>query len=269
MQFRRSGQRDERRRKVLLDDYRGKYRMWLWMACALTLLSINSVAGLHRALDAVVTYLAGQTLFQFVPGWSLMLISFISGIFVLRTLMDMWRSRGASAAMMGAGLSYIAGALLIVFRPLPVNTMLANMTGALVFSLGHLFLSLSLLVYARRVLLEARGLIQVKKKQPKPKPEKKVKTVDNTSQRQEKQAGDRKLKIDPPHQPSRQAAQPEKSPSASISSNTNSSPANSNEEPGKADKHGPAEDSAEWLKLSKAQRRRIKKLRRRQSTAAA
>lgn len=266
-------------RRHKMDDYGGRYRMWLWTAMGMILLSVNAIAGLHRVADAVATHFAGRTLFQLVPGWSLMLFSFIGGIFVLRMLMDMWRSRGSSTAMIGAGLCYVGTALLIVLRPLPADTMLSNMSTALVLSLGHLLMSLSLLVYARRVLLEARGLIVVKKKQPKPKKEKKKKEpkavaksddaekdAAQSSQRQEKQSGKRKLKIDPAHTTSDQSTKQEspQKPAATISA----SDENSDEPPGEADKHGPAEGSPDWLKLSKAQRRRIKKNRRRAATAA-
>ena len=156
-------------RRHKMDDYRGRYRMWLWTAAGLVLLSINTVAGLHRAFDGLIVHLVGQTLFDFVPGWSILLCSFLGGIFGLRMLMDMWRSRGASAALIAAGGGYLAAALLIILRPLPVGTMLFDMVTALAFAVGHLMLTLSLLVYARRVLLEARGLIEIKKKRPKTK----------------------------------------------------------------------------------------------------
>ena len=60
-------------RRHKMDDYGGRYRMWLWTAAGLTLLSINTIAGLHRAFDGLVVFLAGKTLLEFVPGWSLLL----------------------------------------------------------------------------------------------------------------------------------------------------------------------------------------------------
>ena len=283
-------------RRHKMDDYRGRYRMWLWTAAGLVLLSINAVSGLDQCLDALVVSLAEKTLFEFVPGWSLVCFSFLGGICGLRILMDMWRSRGSSVALLAAGIGFIAVASLVVLRPIAINTMLGQMAAPLTLSLAQLTLALSLLVYARRVLLEARGLIEVKKKQPKEKKAKKSQpkedkpkrklfswrskpkdVSDSSSDEPEKvetktanstsnTASKRRLKIDPPHATGKTSPRTDENLSAKKSNET--ATASDESSGGEADKYGPAEGSPEWLELSKAQRRRIKKQRRRNAAAA-
>ena len=263
-------------RRHKMDDYRGRYRMWLWASAAMMLASVNAVAGLHHAFDALVLHLSGRTLLTGVTGWAMLTISLIGGILGLRLLMDMWRSRGSSAALVSAAVSYGIGTWLIIFQPLPAGSMLATMMVTLAFSIGHLLLAFSTVVYARRVLLEARGLLKVKKKQAKAKPKTKAKAKkesqepaqEKSTQRQEKNASGRKLKVDPPHRQASQPAKADKKQQAKEADNKHSDSAVSST-PTEADELGPAEGSPEWNKLSKAQRRRVKKLRRRKAAAAA
>jgi len=269
-------------RRHKMDDYRGRYRMWLWAAAGLMLASVNAVAGLHHAFDAVLVRLSGLTLFANAAGWSLIGISFVSGVFGLWLLIDMWRSRGASAALLSAAAIYVGAAALLLRQPLVHDPMLATMVASLAFSLGHLTLALAFTVYARRVLLEARGLLKVEKKKPKKKraapdqDESDAKSDAKPKGRKEKKAGNRNVKIDPPH---RQGGGPSKADDAPAneenakSAKASSQPkqagrSSSDHSNGEADEHGPAEGSPEWRQLSKSQRRRLKKLRRRKAAAA-
>ncbi len=263
-------------RRHKMDDYRGRYRMWLWAAAALVLASVNTVAGLHNALDAFVLQFAEKSLFTHLPGWSLVAVSFFGGIIGLRVLMDMWRSRGSSVALAAAGSIYAGAAALKILQPLSAQPMLATMVFALTLSLGHLALALALVVYGRRVLLEARGLLVVKKKQPKPKAAKPKETKRSTEQpkveptekenkaptRQEKKASKRRVKIDPPH---RKSAEPAKATApAKAKAQEDFAPKSTKEA---EDEFGPTEGSPGWHKISKSERRRIKKLRRRKAAA--
>lgn len=256
-------------RRHKMDDYRGRYRLWLWAAAGLVLASINAVAGLHGAFDALVVHLAGRALLAHAAGWSLIGISLVGSVLGLRMLFDMWRSRGSSAAFLLAGMTYAGAAALVVLRPLPAGAMFTTMLTSLTLSVAHLMLALALLVYARRVLLEARGVLKVKKKVPKAKPQAKQKSEPSAT-RQGKKTSDRKMKFDPPHRSGGDRPQRDEQPAnrgAPNSASTSSTAETAHQ--AEADKHGPAEGSPEWNRLSKSQRRRIKKLRRRKTAAAA
>ena len=140
--------------------------------------------------------------------------------------------------------------------------------------LVNLLLALAMVVYARRVLLEARGRLKVKRKQPKAKRQAKAKTKSERKQktqaepaaRQEKTAGDRKVKIDPPRHQGGKRQKADKQPAASVAAPAAAS-SQGDVELAPADEFGPAEGSDDWLELSKSARRRVKKLRRRKAAA--
>ena len=46
-----------------VDDYRGRYRIWLWTAAALLWLSLDAATGIHDALGLSLTLLAGKQVF--------------------------------------------------------------------------------------------------------------------------------------------------------------------------------------------------------------
>ena len=46
-------------RRHKMDDYRGRYRLWLWCAAALLVASVNAVAGLHEMFELAAVKLLG------------------------------------------------------------------------------------------------------------------------------------------------------------------------------------------------------------------
>lgn len=203
-------------RRHKMDDYRGRYRLWLWCSAALLLASVNAVAGLHEMFELIATKLTGRELLTRGPAWALAsigLVSLVLGVFVL---VDAWRSRVSAGAIAIVALLYGAAAYFTLFAP-PATTMAMTMIVSSVTLVAHLSLLVALLLYARHVLLESRGLIAIKpkkKRTPKPKPAKKpvkekavkpAKTdVEEEDEEEEEPAPepkkpDRIIKIDPPH----------------------------------------------------------------------
>src|SRR5204863_8373822 len=71
-----------RRHKV--DDYRGRYRVWLPAAAALLLLSVDAPTGLHRVAAGTIVRLSGVTTFGDGPIWPVTLYGFLLGTLGLR-----------------------------------------------------------------------------------------------------------------------------------------------------------------------------------------
>lgn len=245
-------------RRHKMDDYRGRYRLWLWCAAGLMLASVNAVAGLHHVFDAVVVSQSGIENPLRGISWSVAAAAACGAVLGGRVLMDVWRSRICSLALVTAAACYAGWGALAVFSPL-AEPVLAAMTHALVASLAHLMLLFSLVLYARHVLLEVRGLLPAKtkkKKKPGKRAPEKAAGDDAAKKNHARSKSGRTLKIDPPHNQTGGTKRTDLDAAESASQE---------EEAGTSGDDGPVEGSPEWAKLSKAQRRRLKKQRRKKA----
>ncbi|MCA9268349.1 MAG: hypothetical protein KDA41_07750, partial [Planctomycetales bacterium] len=248
-------------RRHKMDDYRGRYRLWLWAAAGLLLASVDAVAGLRPAFDVVVGALSGRALLIGSLSWATAACFVIGGALGVRVAIDTWRSRGSTATLAGAGLLYAMAAWLAA-APVAADAMLAAMASSFVASLAHLTLLLGLMLYARYVLLEARGRLRVRRPRKK-----KAKPAADAVAEVNAAAGStgRKIKIDPPHY-KKAAPQTEEQPAAAKSEDKPSA-ASSGKAAASTDDDGPAEGSPQWRKLPKSERRRLAKLRRESAAA--
>jgi len=151
-------------RRHRLDDYRGKYRVWLWAALACFLLSINSVTGLHAVLAATAarlvgwTALPGHAIWWLAPG----LVTF--GWIAMRVLRDVWESWLARLVYLTTLVIFCLGAAQS-FYGLPGLTDIDPGVTRLIAPAAVLLAWFSLLTavsaYARFVILDADGLVPV------------------------------------------------------------------------------------------------------------
>jgi hypothetical protein len=183
--------------------------------------------------ELIALKLTGRELLARGPAWALAsvgLVSLLLGVFVL---LDAWRSRVSAGAIAVVALLYGGAIYFTLFAP-PATTMAAVMIASSVTLVAHLSLLVALLLYARHVLLESRGLIVAKpkkKRTPKPKAAKKLvkekvvkptKVDDDEVEEEEDEPepeakkSDRIIKIDPPHN--------KNTASASISNKTVTTP---------------------------------------------
>jgi len=163
-----------RRHKV--DDYRGRYHVWLWAAACWFLIATDVSANLHQGLQQVMislvhTRIAGDgSIWWVVP--TLLLVGAIGS----RLLIDMWSSRLSSLALILAAFAYLtalAGFFHVILVQAEVYQLLLVQGSVLG---GHLLLAMSMGLHARYVILDAEGALPkraVKKKAEK-KAEKKI-----------------------------------------------------------------------------------------------
>ena len=150
-----------RRHKV--DDYRGRYRVWMWASISCWLASVDATAGVHHALRGGLVHLAGTPLFGDGSIWWISLYALVPGSVGARLLMDMWACRTASTALILAGGGYTLAAALALglIRIAEDESSLMFESGLLMAS--HLLLLSSLVLYGRYVLLDAQGLLPTKR----------------------------------------------------------------------------------------------------------
>jgi len=146
-------------RRHRLDDYRGRYRCWLWFAGLLLFASLDCMLNFRsdvaRGLEAVTRVrLLGQT-----DGWWIVVWCVAYGSMALRALIEVRESLGTIAVgLLSTALLFTGMALQMDLLILPANVPagLALHTAQL---LGVGLLLTTLVQYARYVWLDAQGLI--------------------------------------------------------------------------------------------------------------
>ncbi len=145
-------------RRHRLDDYRGRYRVWLWVAASCWLASIEVTAGLRLPLGTSLARLTGLTLDP-VALWWWIPVSLGTMLCLIRTTLEVRRSRGSAALVLLAGAGYLLVLVDQVYPLLPAGTA-RGMAISGAWLAAHSCALFGLLIYARFVYLEAHGLIQ-------------------------------------------------------------------------------------------------------------
>ncbi len=153
-------------RRHRLDDYHGKYRLWLVAAVAWFWLSIDEAAGLHQSLQAVATHLGGPS----IPHTELLWVgtyALLFGALGLRLAFEMRASRASSTVFVLAGMVLGTAAVAHMgWLPLPDEQVRLLVEEGCEMS-GSLLLLLAMSLHARYVILDSEGRLSatVKKKE--------------------------------------------------------------------------------------------------------
>jgi hypothetical protein len=263
-----------------VDDYRGRYRIWLWATSALAWCSLDSATGLHSAIGLGLSLAAGQAPDAGQASaattlcW-LALYALALGTLAIRAGIEIWSSLPSFSALSVAGLLYLVAAMMqleMLQTSLPLVNSVAEST---VIMLAHLALASSVALYARHVHLDAQGRLKVhidpdKKKGKKGKSRAKLKVV--KEEKDETQpAAKPAAKPASPSEPAKPAVQPRfgwGSTSAASNPPPKAGAAISKSAASSADydddeDEDDEEESLGGQKLSRAERKRLKKLARR------
>lgn len=224
-------------RRHRVDDYKGRYRCWIWLTVLLAGASVDAATGLHDIVGGLIVKLSKATTFSPGAGW-LLLAAIIVTCVSIRMAIEMRRSIGTLVALTLA-LGCYALAAVVRLGWLPLDAELGWHTLVSSTLLGHLLVCFTTLAYGAHVYLDAQGLLVKKPKVAKPK---KKKEDDKPAEEKaeastEKTVAGAKVRIDNAH--SEPAAKASGGPlKAAISAATNKSP--------------PADDR----RMSKAERKR-------------
>jgi hypothetical protein len=165
-------------RRHRIDDYRGRYRIWLGASVACFVLSANSVAGLHHVVAHSLAHFAGWTALRDGAAWWIAIAGLPLAWIGLRVLLDIKECRLATLFLFAAATCYAASASSYFgFIPAtePQNASLITGTTML---LGNWLVFASVVSYARFVVLDAQGLVNGRRpvaKKQKPKEKEKAK----------------------------------------------------------------------------------------------
>ena len=169
-----------------VDDYRGRYRIWLWTAAALAWLSLDAATGLHDALGLAIATLAGKQVLTGTLAASclitwLALYGLVLGALTIRLAIEVWPSLPSFAALLVAALLYFVSGLMRMEMLSAANSLIAAVAHSTVTLLAHVSLASAIGLFTRHVYLDAQGRLKVHidpdKKRPKPKNRSKLKVV--------------------------------------------------------------------------------------------
>ena len=255
-----------------VDDYRGRYRVWLWAAAALAWLSLDCATGVRDALGLGLNLIAGRQLlsgslqnactFTWIAVYGL-----VFGTLGLRLAAEVWPSRLSFATLIVASIGYlVSGALQLGMLRAPA-WMIPGTVESLMPMLAHLLLVTAVGLYSRHVYLDATGRLKVhidsdRKRKAKSRAKLKVVKADKADESKPAMAGTATGK--PANESVRfgsSTTNPSAKPGAAISKSNVTAPQH--------DEEDDDDDSADGDNLSKSERRRLKKLARREQRRAA
>ncbi len=231
-------------RRHRLDDYRGRYRLWIWGSLLLLAGSLDAGGSLGGAITSIAIWLAGNPQGAGGPAWAAGFVAFPAAALLGRLAIESRRSRGTLGLLATSAGAYLAAWTATYGTGFDRSPEISGMVGASFALFGHLALTLSIACYGRSVPLEPQGNLAVarpkKKKSPKSASTRRAKKADTPA---EEAAA-----------PTKRAAEPAKPSSGSGPTVPFSGRDDESEE----------EDDG----LSKAERRRQRKLSRRDRRAA-
>jgi len=158
-------------RRHRIDDFRGRYRVWLAASAVCLALSANSVAALHQVVAQVLVGLTNWTALRDGAAWWLLVFGVPVTWVAARTLLDVRECRLAAALLAGA-IGFYAGSAVSYLRLAPELEPSMNVAMHVpVMLTGHWVLLASVAAYARFVVLDVQGLIPVRRSSRKPRPQ--------------------------------------------------------------------------------------------------
>ncbi len=153
-----------RRHKV--NDYRGHYRLWLWVSAWCLAASLETATEIHQALQAIVLALPFSLSAEELNwGW-LIGVSLGGLVLAVRMSIEVRESYWTNCFWLPAVAAYSAVMLLAFDVSWIHNVLPAPLTGGLLLVNGHTALVATVWMEARHVFRDAQGMLPAKKVKP-------------------------------------------------------------------------------------------------------
>lgn len=150
-------------RRHKLDDYRGRYRWWLLGAAAWFVMSIDATSGIHELFAAIMVHFTGYAGAGGGRIWWLGGSALVLTVLSARLAWEMRVCRLAMWSYLSALALWTIG-ILVQITGLRLGSLPSELPAEVVKLLGHLSLLFGLGVYARHVILHAQGLLPTRKR---------------------------------------------------------------------------------------------------------
>lgn len=146
-------------RRHRLDDYRGRYRCWLWFAALLLMASLDSMLNFRNDVALGLESATKLRFFGQTGGWWAVVWCFAYGAMALRAAIEVRESIGTLLVATLSGVLLLSGVALELNLVLLPSSVPAELVLYAVRLVGVGLLLASLVQYARYVWLDAQGLI--------------------------------------------------------------------------------------------------------------
>jgi hypothetical protein len=147
-----------RLRRHRTDDYRGRYRIWVWIPLVLLLMAADAATGLHADLIAALRLVAAEEGLGYLRFWPLA-ACLLWALVGLRLGFEVRDSRASLTSLVAATFGYVVAAIAGCLEVQPLSRILLVMAGSSALMLGHLALFMTIALYGRHVYLDAQGLV--------------------------------------------------------------------------------------------------------------
>ena len=182
-------------RRHRLDDYHGRYRMWIWMAIACLLFGLAETTGLPGLVRAACQLAGERAGVQGALVWSIA-VGTVAGAIGVRLFFEIRRCGSAVAALLFAVLGFSTAAATLHGWPVAWNAQTAPLVGRGAWLAGYAMVVLTFLLYGRHVQLDVTGVrVTAAKKKKQAKPAKREKTAAATSSEAEARAAKPALRL--------------------------------------------------------------------------
>ncbi len=253
-----------RLRRHKTDDYRGRYRVWAWIPLVLFTIGACTATGFHGDIALLSAQLIDPSEAAVHADMWPIAACVLWSVVALRLGFELRDSRGSLALLALTTLCYFGSATGQLIEIQPTNQLVHVMATTALANLGHLSLFLMVAVFGRRVYLESQGLLQQRiKRRTKRRESKEVSEPTNKT----KESKRTKKKAPTSSEGKTEPAEAESDSAETADENVISmDKARSAKEAQEA--NGEATDNAATPRMSKAERRRQRKLQRRERRAA-
>lgn len=239
-------------RRHRIDDYRGRYRVWQWATACFVAGSFDAATGAHAIVQPAMIHFTGRTLLADGAIWSILSVGFVVAACLVRLAIEVKGSHVATTFLSLSAGSYI-GFVVTHFHPslsaLDLTRVVASSATLLA---GHFFLVYAVALYGRHVYQEAQGTRRASRAKPVVSDEGKPKKA-RTSSRPQAVVGAKNVRVDAAHEKPTTESAPAAIPTISKQSIQKTISPTTAQDP-----------TGSKRPLSKAERRRLRKLDRRE-----
>lgn len=246
-------------RRHKLDDYHGSYRIWVWAALCWLVMSIDECGSLHEGFKEMMSHLAGTRIAGDGSLWWAGAYLLVLGVVGVRLLLEMRTCYSSTAALGATAVSYAVAVAAQLGWLMPETGARGVMLEEGAEMVGNLLLLLSMALHLRYVCLDADGKIVTRPKKVRLKKAKQ--TAPPSNDEDTKPAARRRNDVPTAPAPAmvtqKAAAIVEKSPAP-----TNSLAASLAARHNTQLRVDPAQQDAGHRKLSKAERKALRRMQR-------